>query len=101
MTFGSRHEPCGVRALVSRDQGQTFDDESAIVFVDNREGRDCGYPTALALPDSYPLVACYRIASNDTYFEGLGGTTITASVKFRESGLLDALHSQKEQFLGC
>ena len=91
MTFGSRHAPFGVRALVSRDQGRTWDDHHAIVLVDNCEGRDCGYPTTLALPDGFLLTAYYRTSSESPYFEGLGDTWIAAAVRYRESDLIEAL----------
>lgn len=91
MTFGSRHSPFGVRALVSRDQGRTWDDHHSIVLVDNCEGTDCGYPTTLALPDGFLLTAYYRTSSKNPYFEGLGDTWIAAAVKYRESDLIEAL----------
>ena len=91
MTFGSRHLPCGVRALVSRDEGRTWDDHHAIVLVDNCEGTDCGYPTTLALPDGFLFTAYYRTSSKDPYFEGLADTWIAAAVKYRESDLIEAL----------
>jgi len=91
MTFGSRHPPFGVRALISRDQGQTWDYYHAIVLVDNCNGTDCGYPTTLALNDGFLLTAYYRTSSKKPYFEGLGDTWIAASVKYREEDLLLAL----------
>lgn len=91
MTFGSRHVPCGVRGLVSRDQGRTWDYGHAIVLVDNCEGTDCGYPTTLALPGGELFTAYYRTASKDPYFEGLGDSWIAAAVKYREAELIKAL----------
>jgi hypothetical protein len=91
MTFGSRHPPFGVRALLSRDQGQTWDNHHVIVLVDNCDCTDCGYPTTLALADGFLLTVYYRTSSKEPYFEGLGETWIAAAVKYREEDILSAL----------
>jgi hypothetical protein len=91
MTFGSRHPPFGVRALLSHDQGRTWDNHHAIVFVDNCDGTDCGYPTTIGLPDGFLLTVYYRTSSKEPYFEGLGDTWIAAAVKYREEDILSAL----------
>ena len=91
MSFGSRNRPYGVRGLVSRDDGRTWDYHHAIVLVDNCAEWDCGYPTTLALPGGMLLTVYYRTASENPYFEGLGDTWLAAAVKYKESYLLQTL----------
>ena len=93
MSFGSRHPPYGVRALTSRDEGQTLGYRHNIVLVDNCSGWDCGYPTSLALPDGKILTAYYRLNSEPPYIEGLWDTPAAVVVKYKESDLLLSLNA--------
>ncbi len=91
MSFGSRHAPYGVRGLISKDEGETWDYSHAIVLVDNCAEWDCGYPTTLALPDGMLITCYYRSLSEDPYFEGLGTKAISATIKYKEKDLIEAL----------
>jgi len=91
LSFGNRNPPFGVRALVSRDQGQSWDHHHSIVLADNCAGRDCGYPTTLHLAAGYLLTVYYRTRSAAPYFAGLGETIVAACVKYKEADLLAAL----------
>lgn len=91
LTYGSRHVPCGVRALVSRDEGKTWDHMHNIILVDNCKGIDCGYPTTLLLPDGYLLTCYYRTVSRKPYFEGTESTILAAAVRYKEADLIEAV----------
>ena len=65
LTYGRRTAPCGQRALISRDQGETWKDE--YILRDDAEGWDLGYPSTVELPDGSLLTVYYQIAAGDTF----------------------------------
>ncbi|MDD5596863.1 MAG: sialidase family protein [Victivallaceae bacterium] len=91
LTFGCRLPPCGVRALISKDMGQTWDYTRNIVLVDNCQGIDCGYPTTIEVDDEFLATSYYRKVSRKPYFPGLENTCIAAVVKYRKQDFFNAL----------
>lgn len=59
LVYGSRAEPYGLRAMISRDRGSTW---SGTVITDDTAVRDLGYPRAAVLDDGSVLAVFY---SND------------------------------------
>lgn len=54
-TYGYRQKPFGVRAVISRDAGKTWDIDRAIVLRDDGGTRDLGYPSSVEFPDGRVL----------------------------------------------
>ena len=63
MAFGHRNAPFGVRALVSRDEGETWDHENAVTLVDDSLRADCDYPGSIQLDDCSIFTAFYAYES--------------------------------------
>ena len=87
--FGVRHEPFGVQALVSRDNGQTWD-ERRLIVCDNLGDNDLGYPSTVKIGDQ--LVTAYYSAPrkwNAPDFRGEG--TFARALLYSESALLAAI----------
>ncbi len=95
LTFGCRRYPFGVRAVTSRDGGETWDWSHQLVLVDNCRGdyrtADCGYPSTVLLPDGHLFTIYYRTASEEPYFEGTAERWIAAGVRYRLDDLQEAL----------
>lgn len=72
MAFGRREYPCGERALVSSDNGETWDTE--YILDENRpENSDLGYPATAELPDGSLYTVYYQKYGTD------GKTSILAT----------------------
>ncbi len=56
-TYGYRSMPYGIRAMFSKDGGQTWDIDN--VIVDNGENGDLGYPSSVVLEDGSILTVFY------------------------------------------
>jgi hypothetical protein len=59
LTRGYRREPFGVRAYLSRDEGDTWDVENEIVLRDDGPNRDVGYPSTVELSDGRLFTVYY------------------------------------------
>jgi sialidase-1 len=62
--YGYRRPPFGVRACLSRDDGQSWDIAGEIVLRDDGTSRDLGYPSLAELPDG-DIVTVYYIHGED------------------------------------
>lgn len=89
LVFGHRRVPFGVRALISRDEGKSWDHDNTLVLASESIDRDCGYPSVVQLDDGQIVVAYY-------VHHGLGpfvnppdqvGGPYAAAVKFQASDL--------------
>jgi len=89
LTFGHRSPPFGVRALISRDEGETWDYDNQIVLTADSASSDCGYPSAVQLDDGKIFVAYYAYESPGPFkydgFKSMGPHG--AGVKLDESDL--------------
>ena len=56
MTYGYRAQPFGIRARLSWDEGQTWDQE--VILRDDGGSHDLGYPRTIQRPDG-TLVTVY------------------------------------------
>ena len=59
LVFGHRRVPFGVRALISRDEGKSWDHDNTLVLASESIDRDCGYPSVVQLDDGQIVVAYY------------------------------------------
>ena len=63
MVYGRRSWPYGVRALVSRDAGSTWDYDNKLTLVSESTHIDCGYPSGVQNDDGTIFVAYYTFES--------------------------------------
>jgi hypothetical protein len=61
MTYGRRHEPCGVRALILRGDNQSEE----LLLADDAVSGDCGYPSSVQLSDGRIVSAYYAAGTAD------------------------------------
>jgi sialidase-1 len=61
MTFGERNRPFGVHALLSADNGKSWDAQHPIVLADDAANIDCGYPSSVQLPDGRIVTMYYQV----------------------------------------
>ncbi len=67
MVYGHRRSPYSVRAILSHDQGKTWDMDSMLTLHTFDPGNwDLGYPVAMQLDDGRILVSFYGYTSSDT-----------------------------------
>ena len=59
LTYGYRHAPFGVRAVISADDGLTWDTDHVIVLRNDGAGYDLGYPVSTVLPDGTIVTLYY------------------------------------------
>jgi len=64
MVYGHRKFPFGVRGLISEDEGRTWNRDAEIVFSEDAENQDCGYPSLVRLPDGQVLTLYYQLKSH-------------------------------------
>lgn len=64
MVYGHRRFPFGIRGLVSEDGGVTWNHDEEIVFSEDAENQDCGYPSVVRLPDGRVLILYYQLKSH-------------------------------------
>jgi len=62
--FGRREQPFGERALVSRDNGETWEDE---YILHETAPCDLGYPASVELPDGEILTVYYQAVEGDGF----------------------------------
>ena len=58
-TYGHRHDPMGIRAVFSDDQGETWDMDHMVVIRDDGMDRDLGYPASIQMKDGRILSSYY------------------------------------------
>ncbi len=61
ITYGYRAYPFGVRAIVSRDGGNTFDANREYIISDTAYHPDCGYPSTVCFEDGTIVTAAYSL----------------------------------------
>ncbi len=64
LVYGYRLEPFGERALISYDDGKTWDVENEIVICESQYG-DLGYPASVELSDGKILTVFYQVENDD------------------------------------
>jgi hypothetical protein len=78
MTVGNRVGPTGVLSMVGDTHGQ-FDWEKRFALVNDALGRDCGYPSSIALKDGRVLTLYYatRVKNEPAWKEHCGAVIFT------------------------
>ena len=66
LTYGERNKPFGVEAIVSRDNGKTWDAKTKVVLVEDAVSTDCGYPSSIQLPNGKIVTVYYRVDNPST-----------------------------------
>ncbi len=61
ITYGYRAYPFGVRAIVSRDGGNTFDANREYIISDTAYHPDCGYPSTVCFENGTIVTAAYSL----------------------------------------
>lgn len=61
LTFGERNAPRGAVAILSHDNGRTWDAKTRVVLADDAPIVDCGYPSSVQLPDGRILTVYYKV----------------------------------------
>jgi Neuraminidase (sialidase) len=61
LTYGERNRPYGVRALVSADEGVTWERDKGFILAWDARNRDCGYPSSVQLEDGRIVTVYYQV----------------------------------------
>ena len=61
-TYGYRNEPYGIRAMFSRDEGETWETDQ--IIIDDAPNSDLGYPSSVVLEDGSILTVFYMRAAD-------------------------------------
>ncbi len=61
MSYGERNPPRGARAVISRDDGKTWDKSKLTVLADDAPNTDCGYPSSLEAAAGKIVSLYYRV----------------------------------------
>ncbi len=77
-TYGYRYAPFSIRAVLSEDEGRTWDSEQCLVIRDGLPNRDLGYPATVLCRDG-SLFTIYYAQDSD-------GVTCIWGTRFRLSG---------------
>ena len=72
LSFGQRNKPYGVQAMLSRDDGATWDRGQRFLLAWDGDHSDLGYPVSVERPDGR-LVTVYYIAYGKRDPEGIKG----------------------------
>ena len=72
LTFGQRNKPFGVQAMLSRDDGETWDRSHRFVLAWDGDHGDTGYPVTVERPDGR-LVTIYYVVYGERDPEGVKG----------------------------
>ncbi len=59
LSYGYRHPPYGILAVISNDEGLTWNTDNVIVLRNDGAGYDLGYPRSLQLDDGTILTVYY------------------------------------------
>jgi Neuraminidase (sialidase) len=61
MTYGERNAPRGVHAMISSDQGRTWNKGSDIVLANDAPVTDCGYPSSVETEPGRIVTMYYQV----------------------------------------
>lgn len=90
LTFGRRIRPFGAGALLSADNGKTFDLEHEVLLAgDGVENSDLGYPSTVQVDDGHIVTVLYYAAGSEMsqQFGGWGDVSCQA-IHYREEDLV-------------
>jgi hypothetical protein len=92
LTFGRRRPPYGIQAMLSHDEGKSWDTKHRITLVSDAENMEVGYPSSVQLDDGTICTAYYSWQNlfhiKDT-FRGYNSWGLhTAVVRYGEEDIL-------------
>lgn len=61
MTYGERNPPRGARAVLSRDNGKTWDTGRKVIIADDAPNTDCGYPSSVEVAKGTIVSLYYQV----------------------------------------
>ena len=67
-TYGYRKEPYSIKAIISNDNGLSWNKNDIITIRDNANFWDIGYPVSVELPDGNILTVYYWIDKNSVRY---------------------------------
>ena len=70
LSYGHRHAPLGVRAVVSSDEGETWDLEHIWALREGGGSSDLGYPHSVQLGDGTVVTVYYFVEPDGMQFVG-------------------------------
>lgn len=85
LVYGNRMVPFGVGAMLSYDEGKTWDYDHRVMLGWTSLGGDCGYPSAVQLDDGTIVCMYYSVGTYD-----LPGDQQALVVRFTEQQLQEA-----------
>ena len=65
MTYGNRRDPLGCGAIVSDDQGQSWDYTHRVLVGWTATSGDCGYPSNVQIDDGTIVTMYYSVGLSD------------------------------------
>jgi len=86
MVYGNRRAPLGVGAIVSTDDGRSWDYAHRVMLAWDSLSGDCGYPSAVTFGDGTIVVMYYSVGTRS-----LGTDAMALVVRLREADLLTAM----------
>jgi len=72
LCYGERNKPYGVRAVLSHDDGKTWDTAQTIMLAADGDSPDLGYPISAQRPDG-KIVTLYYVVYGERDTEGVKG----------------------------
>ena len=88
LTFGRRQRPLGAGALISDDQGATWDRDREAMLASDGIGNDVGYPSTVQLADGTIVTAMYFAKGSETGSGIAGwGDVSCQALRYREDDL--------------
>lgn len=72
LTFGYRRVPYGVHAIISNDEGETWEMNRRVALVSYAGNEDCGYPSTVQLDNGTIYTAYYATTSMKSITWGSG-----------------------------
>jgi hypothetical protein len=67
-SYGYRHQPFGIRACLSNDEGKTWDIEHEIIVRNDGRNPDLGYPSSVEIKPGMILTVYYFHDETETRF---------------------------------
>ena len=61
LSYSERNAPRGVKAILSRDNGKTWDKANPIVLADDAPNFDCGYPSSVEVSKGRIVTTYYQV----------------------------------------
>jgi hypothetical protein len=81
LSFGERNKPYGVQALVSGDEGRSWDDQKRYLLVTDGDHEDLGYPVTIERKDGKLVTIYYIVYGKENRFKFEGAAPDQAYVK--------------------